>query len=133
MLNRLDSETQFSANKLFMQQGRRVFKDIVPLASKFITEHLEETSLKANQIKRFWLHQANIKMNDLIAKRVLGAEMSRELAPSVLDRYANTASCGSIIAFDEYREDFREGDLGCICSFGAGYSIGGVIVKRLAD
>jgi beta-ketodecanoyl-[acyl-carrier-protein] synthase len=48
-----------------------------------------------------------------------------------LDDYANTASAGSIIAFHHHRSDLQAGDLGVICSFGAGYSIGSVVVKRL--
>ena len=49
---------------------------------------------------------------------------------SVLDEYANTSSAGSIIAFHEHRDDLVDGDVGVICSFGAGYSVGSVIVRR---
>ncbi|MDP2227836.1 MAG: 3-oxoacyl-[acyl-carrier-protein] synthase III C-terminal domain-containing protein, partial [Moraxellaceae bacterium] len=76
------------------------------------------------------LHQANLSMNELIAKRVLGREFSREEAPVILDRYANTSSAGSIIAFHLHQDDFKAGETGVICSFGAGYSIGSVIVRR---
>ena len=48
----------------------------------------------------------------------------------ILDEYANTSSAGSIIAFHKYRRDLQKGDVGVICSFGAGYSIGSVIVRR---
>ena len=53
-----------------------------------------------------------------------------DLAPLVLDTYANTASAGSVLAFHEYRADLKSGDVGVICSFGAGYSIGSVIVRK---
>jgi beta-ketodecanoyl-[acyl-carrier-protein] synthase len=49
----------------------------------------------------------------------------------VLDEYANTASAGSIIAFHKYHEDLSPGDKGIICSIGAGYSIGSLIVEKV--
>ncbi len=49
----------------------------------------------------------------------------------MLDEFANTASAGSIIAFCLYHEDLEPGDRGVICSFGAGYSIGSLVVQRV--
>ncbi|HWT16125.1 MAG TPA: 3-oxoacyl-[acyl-carrier-protein] synthase III C-terminal domain-containing protein, partial [Patescibacteria group bacterium] len=50
--------------------------------------------------------------------------------PVILDRYANTSSAGSMIAFHLHRDDIKSGDTGVICSFGAGYSIGSIIVRK---
>lgn len=115
---------------LFRQQGRRVFKEVVPLVQALILSHLEELSLDSDALRRLWLHQANINMNDLIAKRVLGRVAEPDDAPVILDRYANTSSAGSIIAFHLHHEDLAAGDVGVICSFGAGYSAGSVVVRR---
>ena len=52
--------------------------------------------------------------------------------PSVLSEYANTSSCGSIITFHKHRDGINAGDIGVVCSFGAGYSIGCVVVKKIA-
>ncbi len=82
-------------------------------------------------IRRWWLHQANLNMNQLITRKLLGTDPSDDVAPIVLDRYANTASAGSIIAFAQHHEDLRAGDRGVICSFGAGYSIGSLVVQKL--
>ena len=57
-------------------------------------------------------------------------EPTVEEAPVILDEFANTASAGSIIAFHRHRTNIQTGDVGVICSFGAGYSIGSVIVKK---
>jgi len=130
-INRCDPDNQHARDKLFYQQGRRVFKDIVPLASRFILDHLEAHELAPQDIARFWLHQANSNMNDLIAKRVLGHEPSTESAPLVLAEYGNTASSGSIIAFDQHHEDLAAGSYGFLCSFGAGYSIGSALLRRM--
>ena len=77
-----------------------------------------------------WLHQANLNMNQLIAKRVLGREARAEEAPVILDEYANTSSAGSIIAFHKTRDQLTSGDMGVICSFGAGYSVGNIILRK---
>jgi beta-ketodecanoyl-[acyl-carrier-protein] synthase len=52
------------------------------------------------------------------------------VAPTILDRYANTASAGSVIAFNLYNGDLKQGDIGVICSFGAGYSVGSLVVRK---
>jgi len=117
-------------DKLFMQNGRRVFKEVVPLVASMISEELARIGVSTNQIKRMWLHQANLSMNTLIAKKVMGKDVDMDMAPVVLDEYANTSSAGSIIAFDKYSDDFKSGDIGLICSFGAGYSAGVVVVRK---
>jgi len=117
-------------DKLFMQNGRRVFKEVVPLVASMISEELENIGIATSQIKRMWLHQANLSMNTLIAKKVMGKDVDMDIAPVVLDEYANTSSAGSIIAFDKHSADFTPGDTGLICSFGAGYSAGVVVVRK---
>ena len=129
-LNRAAPERADAEDKLFVQQGRKVFRDVVPLVSEMIKDHLAELDLAPHQLRRLWLHQANLSMNRLIAKRVMGKDMDESAAPVILDEYANTASAGSIIAFHKYNADLKPGDLGLICSFGAGYSAGTVIVRK---
>jgi len=130
-LNRCDEQGIGKPDKLFVQEGRKVFKEVSPLVAELIQDHLQELGLEVPQLKRMWLHQANLNMNHLIARRVLGRDATEQEAPVILDEYANTSSAGSIIAFHKHRSDFATGDLGVICSFGAGYSIGNVVVKCL--
>ncbi|MEM6319624.1 MAG: beta-ketoacyl-ACP synthase III [Bacteroidota bacterium] len=120
-----------SADQYFHQQGRKVFKEVCPMAAKHIQTHIKKLGLSAEHIKRWWLHQANINMNKLICKLLLDRIPSQEEAPIVLDEFANTASAGSLIAFNLYNEDLKSGDYGLICSFGAGYSIGSLVVRKL--
>ncbi len=116
----------------FMQNGRKVFKEVLPLVSKHIAGHMAEDGVEAADLKRLWLHQANKTMNDYIGKKVLGRDPEPGEQPNILQDYANTSSAGSIIAFSKYSEDMAPGDLGLICSFGAGYSVGSVIVERMS-
>ncbi len=69
-------------------------------------------------------------MNRLITRRLLGHDTTQDEAPIVLDEFANTASAGSIIAFCLHHEDLQPGDYGVICSFGAGYSIGSLVLRK---
>jgi beta-ketodecanoyl-[acyl-carrier-protein] synthase len=131
-LNRARPGSADAADKLFVQQGRRVFKDVVPMVANLILEQLEELGIAPGELARLWLHQANLSMNELISKRVLGRAPSADEAPNILDEYANTSSAGSIIAFHKHRSGLRDGDRALICSFGAGYSVGSVAVRYCA-
>ncbi len=119
-------------DKLFMQEGRKVFKEVTPMVADMILAQMQQVGISQSQLKRMWLHQANQNMNELIAKKVLGRDATAEEAPIILDEYANTSSAGSIIAFHKYSQDFAPGDVGLICSFGAGYSAGAVFVRKAA-
>lgn len=130
-LDRCDPATRDDPDKLFHQAGRRVFKDVVPLASQFISDHIAAHDLTPAQISRYWLHQANQNMNELIAQRILGREATRDEAPLVLDEYGNTASAGSLIAFSQHHQDLPAGAYGVMASFGAGYSLGSLLLQRL--
>ncbi|KPM17965.1 beta-ketoacyl-ACP synthase III [Citromicrobium sp. WPS32] len=131
-LNRAEPETIGTPDKLFVQEGRKVFKEVVPMVAQMIVDEADRLSLDPAALRRLWLHQANAGMNRLIAQRVLGHEASEDESPTVLDTYGNTSSAGSIIAFHLNNSDLVAGDTGLICSFGAGYSAGTVFVRKVA-
>jgi len=131
-LNRADPSGVGAKDKLFVQEGRKVFRDVVPMVGEMVAEQVADYGLSSGDLRRMWLHQANLNMNVLIAKKVLGRDATLDDAPVVLDRYANTSSAGSIIAFHLYRDDVKPGEHGVICGFGAGYSAGSVLVRRAA-
>lgn len=131
-LNCATPETIGTPDKLFVQEGRKVFKEVVPMVATMIVDHAESLHLDPAALRRLWLHQANQGMNRLIAQRVLGHEANEDESPTVLDTYGNTSSAGSIIAFHLNNQDLAAGDTGVICSFGAGYSAGSVFVRKAA-
>ncbi|KPP96225.1 beta-ketoacyl-ACP synthase III [Erythrobacter sp. HL-111] len=131
-LNRAHPDTAEAPDKLFVQEGRKVFKEVVPMVASMILEEAERLGIDPHSLRRLWLHQANAGMNRLIAHKVLGHEASEDESPTVLDTYGNTSSAGSIIAFHLHREDMAPGDTGLVCSFGAGYSAGAVFVRKAA-
>ena len=130
-LNRATEEGVGQVDKLFVQEGRKVFREVCPAVAEQITQQLAKMEIEPDSLKRIWLHQANKNMNELIAKKVLGRDPSDEESPTILDEYANTSSAGSVIAFKKYNDDFEPGDLGVLSSFGAGYSIGSIVLKRI--
>ena len=129
-MSRSEDRDPEDRDQLFYQEGRKVFKEVCPMAAEHITAHLAAHDLLPSGVRRFWLHQANLGMNQLIARKLLGRDSTPDDAPVILDEFANTASAGSIIAFHRHHEDIKAGEIGVICSFGAGYSIGSAVVRR---
>lgn len=129
-INRWKSDALAKPDTLFYQNGRRVFKEVIPLATQLITGHLAALGVEVPDVRRLWLHQANINMNHRIAAKVLGREPRNGDAPMVLSEYGNTASAGAILVFHLHRDDLASGDIGVICSFGAGYSAGSIVVQK---
>jgi beta-ketodecanoyl-[acyl-carrier-protein] synthase len=127
-----EGHMQDRRDMLFRQEGRKVFKQVVPIVADLIQSHLADENLAAADLSRLWLHQANKGMNDLIGAKVLGRTPEPAEQPNILQDYANTSSAGSMIAFSKYNDDLKPGDYGVICSFGAGYSAGSVIVRKAA-
>jgi beta-ketodecanoyl-[acyl-carrier-protein] synthase len=129
-LNRCAPQGEGARDKLFVQEGRKVFREVVPMVAEMIVGHAADLGIDPTSLKRLWLHQANINMNEMIGRRVMGREPTAEENVIILDEFANTSSAGSIIAFHRANDDFAAGETGLICSFGAGYSVGTVFVRK---
>jgi len=127
-LNRCDADKRGDADKLFYQQGRRVFRDIVKLVPLVIEMQLDEHRLTASDVGRFWLHQANARLNAAIGERLVGTSANGRL-PTVLETHANTAAAGALVTFDQHRDGLRPGDYGVLCAFGAGYTAGSLLLR----
>ena len=130
-INRCSPETMFDSDKMFVQQGRKVFKEVLPMVYALIEQQLKNANIEASDLKRLFLHQANINMNTFVARKVLGRDPVGDEAPIILNEFANTASAGSIIAFHRHHDDMVTGDKAIICSFGAGYSAGCLVIEHL--
>ena len=129
-LRRTRDQMEDRRDMQFMQNGRKVFKEVLPMVSAHIKAHMADENVQATDLKRLWLHQANKTMNDFIGRKVLGRTPEPIEQPNILQDYANTSSAGSIIAFSKHSGDMAQGDRGLICSFGAGYSVGSVVLTK---
>ena len=130
-LRRAHDQMEDRRDMQFMQEGRKVFKEVLPMVSRHIGAHMDAEKVSSDDLKRLWLHQANKTMNDYIGKKVLGRDPEPGEQPNILQDYANTSSAGSIIAFSKYSDDMKTGDIGLLCSFGAGYSVGSAVLERI--
>jgi len=130
-LTKCEDRSLDAPDTYFVQQGRKVFKDVVPMVADLIIDHLNSLKLPTSDLRRLWLHQANINMNSLIARKVLGRDPSQDEAPTILHEFGNTSSAASIIAFERYRDGLQSGDLCLLSSFGAGYSVGSVVLRKV--
>ncbi|MBW2422897.1 MAG: beta-ketoacyl-ACP synthase III [Deltaproteobacteria bacterium] len=132
-LNRCEDGERDPHELVFRQNGRHVYREVCPMVAEHIRAHLEDLGLEIGEVRRLWLHQANLGMNKLIAKTLLGRDVEPDEAPVILDEYANTSSAGSVIAFHRHRDGLGVGDLAVLCSFGAGYSVGSVLLRKATD
>ena len=69
------------------------------------------------------------------ASSIFAADLAAGSARQIVDEKLRAvdpawAPDGSVIAFHRHRDDLVTGDLGVLCSFGAGYSVGSVILRR---
>ena len=115
---------------LFYQNGNSVFKEVCPMVAEFITNQLKDNDIEPKDISKFWLHQANARMVNLIVSKVIGTDdFDTSLAPLPIEKFGNLASAGSMFAFNLHN-DLEKGDKGIICSFGAGYSVCSIVVEK---
>lgn len=126
-----DTSSVPTAGNMIKQVGNRVFKEVTVAGHKFIVDFLAEHGHAPQDIRRFWLHQANSRMNAMILKLSFGHEVDQDRAPTVLEKLGNTAAAGAIVAMKENHEDMKPGDHGLLCAFGAGYSIGGALLRMM--
>lgn len=129
-ISRATDVDPYGWDKLFHQAGRKVFEEVSPIAAAHISDHLASLDIKPADVKKYWLHQANLNMNKMVIKQLLGENVPAEKTPTILDHYANTASAGSIIAFHLHNQNLKKDDIGVICSFGAGYSVGSLVLRK---
>eukprot|EP00562_Extubocellulus_spinifer_P003024 CAMPEP_0178488006 /NCGR_PEP_ID=MMETSP0696-20121128/9626_1 /TAXON_ID=265572 /ORGANISM="Extubocellulus spinifer, Strain CCMP396" /LENGTH=404 /DNA_ID=CAMNT_0020115739 /DNA_START=150 /DNA_END=1364 /DNA_ORIENTATION=- len=108
--------------------GREVYKFATREVPTVLEEALESAGMTADDIDWLLLHQANIRIMDVVADR-LG--VPKEKIITNLASYGNT-SAGSIpLALDEAVRDgkVKKGDVIACAGFGAGLSWGSAILK----
>ena len=133
--NRVEAEPREPWDLVFRQNGRQVFREVVPMVSEMLKQQLADLNISPTEVKRYWLHQANRHMNDGICERVLGMKLDQlepGRAPLVLDEYGNTSAAGCVIAFHKHQDGLAVGDKAMLSAFGAGYSAGSAVLEKRA-
>lgn len=113
----------------YMQMdGREVFKFAVKKVPEVISEVLEMNQVSAEEISYYVLHQANRRIVEAVAKRLLEP---MEKFPMNLQEYGNTSSASIPILLDEMnrREKLQKGQKIVLAGFGAGLTWGASIIE----
>lgn len=108
--------------------GREVYKFATRRVPEVVAEALENAGLEAGDVDHLLLHQANIRIMEIVADR-LG--IPREKIITNLNEYGNT-SAGSIpLALEEAVRTgtVKKGDVIATAGFGAGLSWGSAILR----
>jgi 3-oxoacyl-[acyl-carrier-protein] synthase-3 len=110
------------------QEGAAVFKFAVKNSEEIARRLLERNNLDASQLDLFVSHQANRRIIEAAAER-LG--LGPEKVIINLEMYGNTTAGTIPLALADARRQGRlkKGDLVLLCSVGAGFTVGAVLLR----
>lgn len=109
-------------------EGQAVFRFAVTMVPRCIKQILKKTGYDTEDIKFFVLHQVNVRILELIAKRL---KVDIDKFPMNLDHYGNTSSASIPILLDELNRNnlLEPGDKIVLSGFGGGLTWGAVLIE----
>ncbi|MDO4753783.1 MAG: beta-ketoacyl-ACP synthase 3 [Bacillota bacterium] len=109
-------------------QGNNVYRFAIDKVPKSVLSVLERSGVKTEEIDHVVCHQANIRIIEQIIKHT---GISSEKFYANLDRYGNTSAASVPIVLNEMNEKgmFRKGDKVLMVAFGAGLTVGTVLME----
>mgnify|MGYP002832268548 CR=1 FL=1 len=109
-------------------EGRKVFKLAVELLPRVINELLEANSLSLSDVNLLVPHQANLRINQMVARR-LG--LREDQVFNNIQKYGNTTAASIPIALHEAAQAGRvnSGDLVVLAALGAGMTWGASLIR----
>jgi 3-oxoacyl-[acyl-carrier-protein] synthase III len=109
-------------------KGQDVYKFATRCVPRVLEEALESADISVDQVDWLLLHQANIRIIDVVAQR-LGIDKSKIITN--LADYGNTSAASIPLALDEAVRSgqVKKGDVIACAGFGAGLSWGAAIFK----
>lgn len=108
-------------------EGKEVFSFAVRQVPEVIREVLEKAEKKAGEVDFFFLHQANRRILEGIAKRL---EVEQEKFPTNLERVGNMSSASIPVLLDEWNKagKIKTGEVLVLSGFGAGLTWGACVL-----
>lgn len=127
-LNPSSHETVEKNMHVVHQDGRQVFKYAVRMMYEAAVQLLQRNNLKPDDIKLLIPHQANMRIINATAER-MGLPPERVVLN--ISKYGNTTAATIPLGMKDAVEEGRlkKGDLMMIVSVGAGYTVGGVLIR----
>lgn len=109
-------------------EGQKVFKNAVRRMPEVINQVLEAQGLAVDDIDMLIPHQANLRINEMVAKQ-LGIDATR--VHNNIQKYGNTTAATIPLCLSEARAEgkVKPGDLVCLVAFGAGFTWGSVLMR----
>tara|TARA_B100000287_G_scaffold90709_2_gene83047 strand:- start:1868 stop:2875 length:1008 start_codon:yes stop_codon:yes gene_type:complete len=128
MYPRLTNELVEEGRHHLKMNGREVFKQAVKRFPEVILECLEHNNLEPSDIDLFLPHQANIRINNMVQKK-LGLSDSQVF--NNIHKYGNTTSATIPILLSEAHQNGRikDGDLILMAAFGSGFTWGASLIR----
>jgi 3-oxoacyl-[acyl-carrier-protein] synthase-3 len=110
------------------QDGAAVFKFAVRKTEEIALRLLKRNNINGPDLDLFVSHQANRRIIEAAAQRL---EMDMSKVVINLDKYGNTTAGTIPLALADARADGRlkKGDLVLLCSVGAGFTVGSVLLR----
>ena len=108
--------------------GQEVYRFAVTTVPASIQRALDDAGLKAEEIKYFVLHQANVRIIQSVAKRL---HVPEEKFPIGLDHCGNMSAASVPVLLDEISRKgmLEKGDRIVLSGFGGGLSWGSVVME----
>ncbi len=125
---RLTAEMLEEGRHFPYMEGRKVFKLAVELLPKVISELLERNGLSIADIDLLVPHQANLRINQMVARRM---ELSEDQVFNNIQRYGNTTAASIPIALHEAIQEgrIRPGNWVVLAALGAGMTWGANLIR----
>ena len=120
--------TKEEQNISLQMKGKDVFKFAVKASSGDIKYLLDQLHMKAEDVDKYLLHQANIRIIHAIRDYL---EQPDEKFPTNVENHGNSSSASCPILLDECRRNgtVKKGDILALSAFGAGFISGAAIME----
>ncbi len=111
-----------------IMDGRRVFMNAVKRMPESINEALDANGAKLDEVEWFFFHQANLRINEAVAKRL---EIDGARVFNTIARFGNTTAATIPLGIDTAVAEgaLTKGQLVALSTFGAGYTWGSALLR----
>tara|TARA_B100000989_G_scaffold215665_1_gene164127 strand:- start:245 stop:1300 length:1056 start_codon:yes stop_codon:yes gene_type:complete len=125
-------------NKYIKMKGRKVYEFALKKVPEAIKECVEKTNINIEEIKKIFIHQANMKMDEAIIKRLYklyNKEIPENILPMNIQSLGNSSVATIPTLFDQVlrgeiiNHELNKNDIIVFASVGAGMNVNSMVYK----
>ena len=125
-------------NKYIKMKGRKVYEFALKKVPEAMKECIEKANVNIDDIKKIFIHQANMKMDDAIVKRLYrihNKEIPKNILPMNIQSLGNSSVATIPTLFDQVlkgkimNHKLNKNDLIVFASVGAGMNVNAMVYK----